>query len=481
MVLLVHGLPGTGQAKTVAALIDVWMGCVLHPRRLGGRGADMPAKYLTDAHLSGRPNECGRFPNAAVRFANPDKVTSPEAREFTPTQRCSRTYGMAIGDIGVKALTRARKQDLAKARLVLATLEAAAELDSPDNPNLHITIRDEAPQFAKPLHAAEGASALERFHDSLGTAPQHNVLLSMCYRMHNSIRQWPSDAYCQGALLSRLANALAQRPSIFGISWAPADPVQLSPDTRLPSSAPGDSPDIGTHGFLSAKCGVQLGHEKAAELPLTLVEGAANMMEQPDDSAPYGTMLHVDPHPPEGKAYVPPTEPLPLLPQLERNVLTDALESPPAPGLAFVHFAVSRGSPQGAAVLAGRRRASLLYASSTRGAYCSVSGSLSVLGDAESRRRYWRTPGMWSLAFLQAGPAAAAAAPAPTASVSPPAPEEAPKPWEQQDYILLRLAVDEVSLSSVVDGPQRWEQRRVRRLGSGTDGPEWILAPPPPG
>lgn len=32
--------------------------------------------------------------------------------------------------------------------------------------------------------------------------------------------------------------------------------------------------------------------------------------------------LRVDPHPPEATAYVPPTGPLPIVPQMERNFLT---------------------------------------------------------------------------------------------------------------------------------------------------------------
>ncbi|CAE7449803.1 kdelr2 [Symbiodinium natans] len=65
--------------------------------------------------------------------------------------------------------------------------------------------------------------------------------------------------------------------------------------------------------------------------------------------------LRVDPHAPEASAYVPPTEPLPLVPQLERNFLTDLVESPAVSGLGFVHFAVAKASPEGRAVAEGRR------------------------------------------------------------------------------------------------------------------------------
>lgn len=181
-----------------------------------------------------------------------------------------------------------------------------------------------------------------------------------------------------------------------------------------------------------------------------------------------GWTIRVDPHPPEGTAYVPPTEPLPLIPQVERNVLTDIFESPTVSGLGFVHFAISRASGPGAQVLSGDRKASLLYISNTRGAYCTVSGQVSVLTDPEARRRYWKN--MWAFSF----PANEAGAPAASAR------EESP-PWQHGDYLLLRLAVDEVTLQSAVDGPQRWEQRRVqRRRGVGNDeaGSKWTLVTP---
>jgi len=180
-----------------------------------------------------------------------------------------------------------------------------------------------------------------------------------------------------------------------------------------------------------------------------------------------GWTLRVDPHAPEGTAYTPPTEPLPLLPSVERNVLTDIFESPPVAGLGFVHFALSRGSSAGARVLTGDRQASLLYISNTRGAYCSVSGQLSVLSDPESRRRYWKNH--WSLSFFTAQKEET------DASAREPTPG-----WDSGDYLLVRLAVDDVTLHPVVDGPQRWDQRRVHRCpGTMSDeGPKWALVAP---
>lgn len=177
----------------------------------------------------------------------------------------------------------------------------------------------------------------------------------------------------------------------------------------------------------------------------------------------YGGALRVDPHSPEGTAYTPPTEPLTLLPQLERNVLTDLFESPAVSGLGFIHFAISKSSPLGDAVAKGRRKAGLLYLSHTRGAYCTVSGQLSVLTDPESKRRYWK--GVWAASFVDPLPVAAPGQ----------SPKEAPPPWLSGDYMLLRLAVDEACLQSIVDSPQRWESRRVQLIerSSSAEGARW--------
>lgn len=178
-----------------------------------------------------------------------------------------------------------------------------------------------------------------------------------------------------------------------------------------------------------------------------------------------GGVLLVDPHLPEGSAYSSPTEPLPLLPELDRNVLTDLLESPPSAGLGFVHFALSRNSPAGKAVLAGDRRAHLMYVSGTRAAYCTVTGQLSVLSDPDSRRRYWKS--FWAFSFPVDPPPAPP--PVSTAGQSPATVPELPPAWSATDYLCVRLAVSEVSLHAMVDGPQRWQARRVKRLDNSSD------------
>lgn len=197
-----------------------------------------------------------------------------------------------------------------------------------------------------------------------------------------------------------------------------------------------------------------------------------------------GAVLRVDPHAPEGTAFVPPTEPLPLVPQLARNDLTDLLESPPVAGLGFVHLAVSRASPFGTAIAAGHRRASLLYVSSTRGAYCTISGQVSVLSDPEARRRYWRAA--WAPSFPPRLPAQdarprlpSAGAPASGSAAAQAEPAELPPAWQHEDYLLLRLAVAEATLQASASGAQRWDSRRVVRRADDTgDGPKWDLVAP---
>lgn len=165
-----------------------------------------------------------------------------------------------------------------------------------------------------------------------------------------------------------------------------------------------------------------------------------------------GATVRIDPHLPEGAAYVPPTEPLPLVPQMERSAITDIFESPSVPGLKYVHFALSRASAAAAPILAGERQASLLYISNTRGAYCTVSGQLSILIDAESRRRYWRS--LWTASFPACEPEKAGSALEPSSQ------------WQHGDYMLIRLSVSEVALQAAVDGPQRWQEQRVQLLDS---------------
>jgi len=160
------------------------------------------------------------------------------------------------------------------------------------------------------------------------------------------------------------------------------------------------------------------------------------------------------------------------------DAITDVLESPSTPGIGFVHFALSRNSSAGRAVLAGDRQAHLMYLSGTRGAYCTVSGQLSVLSDPESRRRYWKSFWAFSFPVESQAPAAQPAAKEQTSQMLP----EAPSPWSASDYLLLRLAVTDISLHAMVDGPQRWQGRRVRRLETNKDvaglGMDWCLVAP---
>lgn len=186
------------------------------------------------------------------------------------------------------------------------------------------------------------------------------------------------------------------------------------------------------------------------------------------------TTVRVDPHAPEGTAYVAPTEPLPLVPQMPRNEITDIFESPSSPGLRYIHFAISRQSAAAAPVLAGERQASLLYMSASRAAYCNVAGQLSILSDPEARRRYWRPH--WALSFPPGHGAEAAARHGSNDAEPPPA-------WQHEDYILLRLAINEVSLQATEDGPQRWQERRICASGSLPGAAEegsakWVLIGP---
>jgi len=183
-----------------------------------------------------------------------------------------------------------------------------------------------------------------------------------------------------------------------------------------------------------------------------------------------GGMLMVEPRAPEGTAYVAPTGPLPLLPQVERSSLTDILEAPPVAGLGFIHFALSSKCPAAQAVLAGNRQASLLYSSGIRGAYCTISGQLSILSDMDARRHYWKTT--WGTSFPVVSNA--------RSKGEQQAPEMPPQPWTNKECLVLRLSVTDVNLRALVDGPERWECRRARKSPQTTSAsdPEWMLLPP---
>lgn len=206
------------------------------------------------------------------------------------------------------------------------------------------------------------------------------------------------------------------------------------------------------------------------------------VQEETSPGSGNGSVVRVDPHTPEGTAYVPPTEPLPLVPHMERNDLTDIFESPPVNGLGFIHFAVSRNSSIGRALAAGHRRAGLLYMSHTRGAYCSVGGQISVLTDAESRRRYWKN--LWSLSFpvaLEATVRPVAPSAAGPSGAAPAAQADPHPAWQNPDYLLVRLAVAEATLRPAVDGPGRWDARRiVRRSDMGEAKWDLLVAPVAP-
>ncbi|CAK9009849.1 unnamed protein product, partial [Durusdinium trenchii] len=100
-------------------------------------------------------------------------------------------------------------------------------------------------------------------------------------------------------------------------------------------------------------------------------------------------------------------------------------------------------------------KAALLYVSHTRTAYCTITGQLSILTDPDCRRRYWKPS--WSLCFAKQQPEEA---------------EGTVEPWQSQDYVLVRFAIDQASLQSVVDTSLRWDARHIKRI-PGREGAHW--------
>merc|ERR1711904_188040 len=105
----------------------------------------------------------------------------------------------------------------------------------------------------------------------------------------------------------------------------------------------------------------------------------------------------------------------------------------------------------------GQRKATLLYSSLSRGAYCLVEGTLSFVDDPELRRHYWRRQWAATLPFL-APEATKGAAKKEAAKTDKAVEEEAsPAAWECADYALMRLTVTGVSLRPMVADPQCWQ------------------------
>ncbi|CAK9099082.1 Protein ILITYHIA [Durusdinium trenchii] len=80
---------------------------------------------------------------------------------------------------------------------------------------------------------------------------------------------------------------------------------------------------------------------------------------------------------------------------------------------------------------------------------------LSILTDPDCRRRYWKPS--WSLCFAKQQPEEA---------------EGTVEPWQSQDYVLVRFAIDQASLQSVVDTSLRWDARHIKRI-PGREGAHW--------
>lgn len=182
-----------------------------------------------------------------------------------------------------------------------------------------------------------------------------------------------------------------------------------------------------------------------------------------------GDVVRIDPHTPEPSVMTLPQGDLPLMPGLEKSPLTDIFmaERPDGCPLSIVHFALPKSQAHAESIRKGERKASLLYSSLSRGAYCVVEGTLSFIDDPELRRHYWRRQWAATLPF---------AAPMKEEKADNGAAEELSRqPWECADYALVRLTVSGVSLRQMVADPQCWQSRNVKRLVSdGEKSAKWI-------
>lgn len=190
-----------------------------------------------------------------------------------------------------------------------------------------------------------------------------------------------------------------------------------------------------------------------------------------------GDVVRIDPHTPEPSVMTLPQGDLPLVPGFEKSPLTDVFtaERPEGCPLSIVHFALPKSQAHAESIRKGQRKATLLYSSPSRGAYCLVEGSLSFVDDPELRRHYWRRQWAATLPFL-APQATKGAAKKEVTKTDKAVEAEASRPaWECADYALMRFTVSGVSLRPMVANPQCWQSRNVKlQVSDGQNAAKWI-------
>eukprot|EP00923_Selenidium_pygospionis_P008903 GHVN01015231.1.p1 GENE.GHVN01015231.1~~GHVN01015231.1.p1 ORF type:complete len:376 (-),score=61.89 GHVN01015231.1:1406-2533(-) len=158
-------------------------------------------------------------------------------------------------------------------------------------------------------------------------------------------------------------------------------------------------------------------------------------------------IVEVDPHPPESRSlHIPDKR---AIPGMENNSLTDAFVGAPSGGAVpfnLVHFALNRESPlakaakltpvDNAKTPSGYppRRISLLYNSPSSGGYLTLSGTASVVEDAQLRRHYWKSK--WGSTI---------------------------EDDHSENYILVKLTVDDITLNANAPEKLSWTPLALQR------------------
>ncbi len=130
--------------------------------------------------------------------------------------------------------------------------------------------------------------------------------------------------------------------------------------------------------------------------------------------------------------------------------------------LRHIHFAVSRNSDAYKVIRQGHRRHALFYQSARREAYTTLNGTVAVVEDSDLRRRYWSErflPCLSPTALVENAQAQAQAGSQDGASAA-----QGGKPWESNDYVLLRFMPDELELRSCTASEQ-FASRKLRLNG----------------
>jgi len=224
-VLLIQGPPGTGKTQVADAIFRVW----------GSTGAEGPAVGASPSNVAA-DNLASRLVRTARlvvrRYGDPDKITDPEVKEISSQAMAFELWTGANQNAKRNRKNWQSEQFATEIGVVIGTLELAGEIQTQKRPwTSQVIVVDEAGQTTEPmtliplqLAATDAHLILIGDHrqlpptvvsegaawDGLGTSMFERLIrspgidscmLTIQYRMHESICSWPSHEFYEGRWL----------------------------------------------------------------------------------------------------------------------------------------------------------------------------------------------------------------------------------------------------------------------------------------